>query len=705
MSEERAAPTMTPDLLHSWSPGRSRRRATVSGAIRDLGRSFASWVILLSLAIDLLAVVIEPTMLLSRRAPVGAAIAATLAAIGLSMLFSMVAAVPIAAIYSFVRIIGRLPRPFNHFWPIPLLALAWLVILNVAPHPVVNLGIRGEVRLVLFAFLAGLMLLATGVARLRDVRGRSICGALLGAATLGVSFALPPSIHREPRDVVWLSLIVSAAALIYPLRRTLRTMSHERVARIFFVVGVSSLACGLLSDIVSPNWRVYARDHGRYAERLGRFCRTILDFDDDGFSAILGGLDCDDWDPARNPVAPESAVGADRNCNGITRPDAPTDAERGLAPPVGDPDAAPGEIERVLLVTVDCLRSDVLRPDVTPNLSRLAARGVTFSKLYAGGARTTMSLPLLLRGSYRAPSVAATLATANVTSTAVFSYRHTTLEDNAFEGFGAVQRPAEVDHRFRATEVTDRALEDLASASQASGQFLWVHYFDAHGPRNARVLPADLPHFAPLAGEDVASSLYLSELAYDDREIGRLLEGVERIGGLAKTMILVTGDHGEGFGLHGEYEHGQSAFDEIIHVPGIFVAPGVPAGAFDHVASHRDIAATILGAFGLVAKHPEIEAFGRSWLRLRGSLAAPLHDFVITYSTSTHVLHWPDAPMVVRTDDQGKFAVGYREGIVRLYHPQSAVGEWRDVAPQHPGEAARDRLELEIYRDIDSSPP
>ena len=696
---------MTPSLQHSWSPLRPKRRLTASGAIRDLGRSFASWVILLSLAIDLLAVALEPTLLLARRAPVGAAIAATLASLGLSMLFSMAAAVPIAAIYSLVRILGRLPRPWKHFWPLPLVALAWVVILDVAPHPFVDARVRVEGRLLLFAFLGGLMLLAAGVARLRSVRSRSICGGLLGAATLGVYFALPPSIHREPRDVIWISLIVSAAALLYPVRRRLRTMSHERVARIFLAMGACSLASGLLSEIVSPNWRVYARDHGRFAERLGRFCRTIIDFDDDGFSPVLGGLDCDDWDPARSPVALEQGGGVDRNCNGLTRPDAPTDAERGLAPPVGDPDETPGEIERVILITVDCLRSDVLTPEVTPNLWRLAGRGVRFAKLYAGGARTTMSLPLLLRGSYDAPAVATTLASANVSSTAVFAYRHSSIESNAFDGFGVVQRPAVVDHRFRASEVTDRALEDLAAPSTGPGHFLWVHYFDAHGPRNATMLPASVPRFPPLPGEDAASSLYLSELAYDDHEIGRLLEGVERTRGLAKTIIMVTGDHGEGFGLHGEYEHGQSAYDEIIHVPGILVAPGMPPGTFEHAVSHRDIASTILGAFGLVAKHPEIEFFGRSWLRLRGSMAAPLHDFVITYSTSTHVLHWPDAPMVVRSDDHGKFAVGYREGIVRLYHPESAVGEWRDVAPENRGEADRDRLQLELYRDIDSSPP
>jgi hypothetical protein len=662
-------------------------------------------VILLSIAIDALALPIEPTMLLLRGAPPDAAVGATFAAIGLSLLFSLAAALPIAAIYSAVRLVGGLPRPWRFAWPLPLLGLAWAVIADLAPHPFVDLSVRVETRVLLFAFLAGLMVLATAVVRLRNVQNRVVCGALLGAVTLGVYLALPPSIHREPRDIVWLSLIVSASALLYPLRRALRGMSYERVARVFAVLGACSLALGLLSDLISPNWRVYARDYGRFADRLGRFCRTMVDFDDDGFASVLGGLDCDEWDPGRNPVVSEMVDGKDRNCNGLTRPEAPTEAERGLTPAAGEPDARPGDIERVILITVDCFRSDALSPEVTPNLWRLAERGVKFTKLYAGGARTTMSLPLLLRGAYRAPSVASLLAAEGVSSTAVFGYRHSTLEGNAFEGFGVVMRPAQIDRRFRASEITDRALDDLRDPAKARNHFLWVHYFDAHGPRSQRVLPPDVPGFPPFAGEDAESALYLSEIFYDDREIGRLLEGVARTGDLAKTLIVVTGDHGEGFGLHGEYEHGQSAFDEIIHVPGVALLPGVAPGTFGHVVSHRDVAATLLGAFGLVSKHPGVEQFGRSLLRLRGARDESLHEFVITYSTSTHVQRWPDAPMLVRTDDRGKFAVSYRDGIVRLYHPGSADGERRDVAPAYPEEAVRDRLELEIYRDIDSSPP
>jgi arylsulfatase A-like enzyme len=273
------------------------------------------------------------------------------------------------------------------------------------------------------------------------------------------------------------------------------------------------------------------------------------------------------------------------------------------------------------------------------------------------------------------------------------------------DGFGVVKRPQESDRRFRAGEVTDLALEDLRDASRGRRHFLWVHYFDPHGPRSLRVLPPDVPRFPPLEHDDPDSAVYLSEVAFDDREIGRLLEGLDATGDPSKTAILLSGDHGEGFGVHGVYEHGASAFEEVLHVPGVFVAPGIRPGTYGHVASHRDVAATVLGAFGLVRKNPASEMFGRSWLRLRAAPEEPVHRFVITYSTSAHVGAWHEAPMVVRTGDDGKLAVGYREGVVRFYHPGSAEDERRDVSLAYPDQVARDRLELEGFRDIDLSPP
>ena len=88
----------------------------------------------------------------------------------------------------------------------------------------------------------------------------------------------------------------------------------------------------------------------------------LVDLDGDGVSAVAWGTDCDDSDPIRHPAMAERLDGIDHNCNGHLRTANPTPAQRGLAPPVGDPDAAPGEVDRVVLVTIDCWRRDAFSP-------------------------------------------------------------------------------------------------------------------------------------------------------------------------------------------------------------------------------------------------------------------------------------------------------------------------------------------------------
>jgi hypothetical protein len=698
-------------VVDSWGPGAKLRTVLpgakkwdASRALRNVGRSAASWTLLVAVSMNILSLR-ELVVLLVRHAPLRAVCATAFAAPGLSLIFAAIVAVPVAAVHSLVRLIGRARRGFHFAWPVPLLALAWFVVSDVTPHALAQSMSLTESRLTVLVLFGSLLVLATVVTRIRTTGPRVAAGAVLGAITFGLYVMLPPTVHREPRDMAWLSCVVSVAAFLYPVRRRITAAPQEVVARWFGMFCAASFAGLFLSSWVSPNWRVYARDYGAFTERLGRFSRTLLDLDGDGYSAVLWGTDCDDLDPMRNPGMGEEANGQDRNCNGFVRPAVSTPVQRGLAPAVGEPDLVAGDIDRVVLITVDCLRNDVVSPTVTPNLIRFASGGLRFTKLYGGGTRTATSLPLMLRGGYSLTPVAQILTDAHVSTSAVFGYKHSTIGGNVLGGFASVKRPDVTDHRFRAAEVTDFALDDLHVPANARSHFLWVHYFDAHGPRTLRVLPPDTPRFPALPNEDPESALYLSQISYIDKELGRLLAGIAETGDPARTVIIISSDHGEGFGLHAMYEHGESAFEEVTHVPGVIVAPGIASGHYDHVASHRDIAATIVGAFGLVAKNPDVEQFGRSWMRLRAAPSATLHDFVITYSAAEHVQAWSLAPMMIRTDDHTKYAVAYRDGLERLYHLDSPDAEWSDVAPWNRTEVAKDRADLELYRDIDSQPP
>ncbi|MGH7436395.1 MAG: hypothetical protein ACRENE_12040 [Polyangiaceae bacterium] len=127
------------EVVHSWAPQTKPRgpgeKKAPTDRFRDLLKSYASWIIVVALAVDALALVLEPIELLRHGAPLSAALASTLASFGLAVLFAFAAAAPIGCVYSAVRYIGRLRRPWSHAWPLPLLLLGWLIVVWFAPRP------------------------------------------------------------------------------------------------------------------------------------------------------------------------------------------------------------------------------------------------------------------------------------------------------------------------------------------------------------------------------------------------------------------------------------------------------------------------------------------------------------------------------------------------------------------------------------------
>ena len=98
--------------------------------------------------------------------------------------------------------------------------------------------------------------------------------------------------------------------------------------------------------------------------------------------------------------------------------------------------------------------------------------------------------------------------------------------------------------------------------------FLWAHLYDPHRPYDP-----------PEPFRSRYTDPYLAEIAFADAQIGRLLEALERRKLLDRTIVVVTADHGESLGDHGERDHG------------IFVYRERLARAADH-SRPRHIAAT-----------------------------------------------------------------------------------------------------------------
>jgi arylsulfatase A-like enzyme len=228
-----------------------------------------------------------------------------------------------------------------------------------------------------------------------------------------------------------------------------------------------------------------------------------------------------------------------------------------------------------------------------------------------------------------------------------------------------------------------------------------MHYFDAHYPYDA---PADRPRFEVPPDMPRDFDEYLANLNFIDQQLYRLLQQLRRDGLFDRTLLIVTADHGEGFGQHQVPFHGVTAFEMLTHVRGLVLGPGIAARRYDGLVSHRDIPATVMGGFGLVEDHPDVERFGRSWLRLRQAPEAPLHRFVVTRSARAASGNAYSQPILAIIEGSYKLVESFDDRLMELYDPVADPSEIRNLLTDLPRETARMDDHLQMFRDVDGYP-
>ncbi|HEY7509638.1 MAG TPA: sulfatase-like hydrolase/transferase [Vicinamibacteria bacterium] len=336
----------------------------------------------------------------------------------------------------------------------------------------------------------------------------------------------------------------------------------------------------------------------------------------------------------------------------------------------------------LLLVTIDTLRADRVgayghAAAATPVLDRLAREGVlvedavvqvpqtrpshasifTGRQPYEHGIRDNSSAPLEPRW----PTLATVLRDRGYdTGAAVGAYpvsRASGLDrgfasfDDPFGG-GEKATAADPGTERRAAEVVDAGLRWLRRARRAPF-FLWVHLFDPHAPYQA---PAPYP-------ARFAKQPYDGEVAYVDAQLGRLLDHLRTQGTLDRTLVVVTSDHGEGLGDHGEDEHLLFVYDSTLRVPLVLRLPGrLPAGA--RVAGQFrsvDLMATVLDLLG----QPPVATSGASRAaNLSGARAIPANE---SYAESLYgSLHFGWAPLRALRAEGWKYVDAPRPELYRL---------------------------------------
>ena len=293
------------------------------------------------------------------------------------------------------------------------------------------------------------------------------------------------------------------------------------------------------------------------------------------------------------------------------------------------------EKPNVVLVTLDTTRADRLGcygyPDAeTPHIDALAREGVLFTQASSTSPLTLPAHSSIMTGMYpthHGVRVNGNTALGSAHATIAEALSEKGYATGAFvaafvldgrwglaqgfqaydDGFdlrkykhldlGTVQRPG--------NEVVDAALAWLETHREGPF-FAWVHLYDPHTPYE----PPE--PFRDTHGRRGLRGLYDGEIAFADRQVGRVVSWLRAAGIDRRTVFVVVGDHGEGLGSHGEGTHGYYVYDYALRVPFLVAAPfpALRGIRVDSQVSVVDVFPTVLALTGIEAA----EVHGRSLL-------------------------------------------------------------------------------------------
>jgi len=298
----------------------------------------------------------------------------------------------------------------------------------------------------------------------------------------------------------------------------------------------------------------------------------------------------------------------------------------------------------VVLISIDTLRADYLScygqaNRTTPNIDELASEGVLFERAMSPVPQTLPGHATMLTG--RTPPELNSHVNGNVIDESVTTLAEVFREAGYTTGaivsafpinsrFGLAQGFQTYDDNFEVRgdsdrlvmnqrtgdATTEKALAWIEAHAADDAWFLFLHYYDPHGP-----------YHPPKPFKDRFGDPYAEEIAFTDHCVGKVIDALKRQGLYNPALIVLTSDHGEMLGEHGEQGHGYYIYDPVTWVPLIVKLPGRDTGRrVDRIAGLVDVAPTIASLSGLAM--PETVTGEDLTPLLEGKPAEPTERFI-----------------------------------------------------------------------------
>lgn len=321
--------------------------------------------------------------------------------------------------------------------------------------------------------------------------------------------------------------------------------------------------------------------------------------------------------PAPPPPVPPAA-------NSTAAAPAPAPTPTTTAP---TPEPTTRQPMNVILLLIDAMRWDMpwngYPRDIAPNLTRLAQRSVRYERGYAISSYTSKCVGGLLSG--RFPSelqrtspfftkyedsnelMAEVLQRSSIRTLGAHAHMYLDKGSGLTQGFDVwklvpgIQFDYNKDPHITSPEYTKLLIDILSQPENTSGRFFaYFHYMDPHHVYNA--------HKAAPDWGTTARDLYDEEIWFTDMWIQKLLEFIESQPWGKNTAIIVSGDHGEGFGervggvdKYRIWKHAFELYEVLVKVPLFVYLPGAEPRDIPRWRSHIDLVPTIYDLLGVPA--------------------------------------------------------------------------------------------------------